>query len=251
MQLALIFLLLFLANVIIYRLRPLGENFYIIGDGIVIFLSFLAFVSGLYAYSLHGFKSLNGKALIFLSFGLLFWFLGELTWGIYEIVLGIESPVASLADAFWILGYPFFFLGLVYICRLTSAFKKKNAIAFGFLACLILGSMLYISLPTIVKDIPVGEKISTAGYVLGDSLLLILAIYTMPALYRTKIFVPYFLIILSIICMVVADIYYMNFLEEYEVGNLIDLVWNLDYILLAVGFLYHRESIKGLLKRKL
>jgi hypothetical protein len=42
----------------------------------------------------------------------------------------------------------------------------------------------------------------------------------------------------------IADIYYMNFIEVYETGSMIDILWDLSYILLAFGFLYHRETVK-------
>ena len=96
------FATLFILSVFLYFFRPLGENFYIIGDLIVIFLSFLAFLFCLHAYKFYGLKSLQGKAFLAISVGIFFWFLGETTWGIYEIVLGVEAPIGSLADAFWL-----------------------------------------------------------------------------------------------------------------------------------------------------
>jgi len=246
-----IFSLLFVLDIFLYIYQPLGENFYIIGDLFVIFLSFLAFSSGLYAYTLHGSKSLVGKAFLFLSLGVFFWFLGETIWGIYEIVLGIKAPVASIADVFWILGYPCFLLGLVYILKITRfPIRKSKIILLIFLFSFIFSSLIYLAIPTITNpEISIEEKLSTAGYVIGDIFLLSCITFATVNLFGTKTFRSYFLIILGLVCMTMADIYYMNFLEIYKVGNLIDLLWDLGYILLCLGFFYYRKTMKALLKK--
>jgi hypothetical protein len=245
------FSLLFLANIFLYLYKPLGENFFIIGDAIVIFLSFLAFISGIYAFKLHGFKSLQGKALLYLSIGIFFWFLGETTWGIYEIFLGIKSPFASLADVFWLIGYPFFLIGLYSLRRLScSPIKKAKLLFLILIAIFICSFMLYLAFPNLTSsELSIQEKFSTSGYVIGDMLILVFLTFATTNLLQAKTFKAYSLIIVAIMLMSLADIYYMNFSEVYEVGNLIDLAWNLGYILLALGFLYHRETIKNLLKK--
>jgi len=245
------FSLLFLANVFLYLYQPLGENFFIIADMIVIILSFLAFISGIYAYKLHGFKSLQGKALLFLSIGIFFWFLGETTWGIYEIFLGIKSPFTSLADVFWLIGYPCFLIGLYSFYKLShSPIKKAKLLFLVLIAIFICSFMLYLAFPNLTSpELSIQEKFSTSGYVIGDMLILVFLAFAITNLLHEKIFRAYSLIIAAIVLMSLADIYYMNFSEVYEVGNLIDLAWNLNYILLALGFLYHRETIKNLLKK--
>ncbi|MEM5879074.1 MAG: hypothetical protein QXU74_01095 [Candidatus Aenigmatarchaeota archaeon] len=246
-----IFSLLFVFGVFLYTYQPLGENFYIIGDLFVIVLSFLAFSFGLYAYTLHGFKSLSGKAFFFLSLGVFLWFLGETTWGIYEIVLGIRAPVASMADAFWLLGYPCFLVGLAYILKIAQfPIKKPKILLSIFLFLFIFSFLIYSIMSTITSpEISIWEKFSTAGYVIGDMLLLSCITFATINLFGTKTFHSYFLIILGLACMTTADIYYMNFLEIYEVGNLIDLFWDLGYILLSLGFFYYRKTMKALLKK--
>lgn len=247
-----IFSLLFFFIVFFYTYQPLGENFYIISDIIPISLSFLAFILGFYAYKFYGSDSFQGKAFLSLSVGIFFWFLGETTWGIYEIFLGIKSPVASLADAFWLFGYPFFFLGFYYIWKTAKAkIKKIKLVSLVFLSFLILIFLFYLIKENLINpEISLSEKISTESYVIGDMLLLISIIFVTANLFETKTFRAYSLIILGIISMSIADVYYMKFLEVYATGNLIDIWWDLSYILIALGFFSHRESMKNLLKKK-
>ncbi len=245
------FILMFLANLVLYIYQPLGESFYIISDIIVIFFSFLASIIGFYAFKLHGLKSLQGRVLFFLSLGVFFWFLGETTWGVYEIFFGIKAPVASLADFFWLIGYPIFFFGLYHTCKIVQVKIKKTKLFFLILFALLLFTFaFYLSYSTITSvELNFLEKLSTVGYVIGDFLLLLFSICAITSLLKTETFKLYFLIIFSIISMCIADIYYMNFLETYEAGNLIDLFWDLSYILLAFGFFYNREAMKNLLKK--
>ncbi len=53
----------------------------------------------------------RGKWLLFASSGFLF-FLGDTVWLVYNHILHLPVPFPSIADAFYIAGYPFFFLAL-------------------------------------------------------------------------------------------------------------------------------------------
>jgi len=244
------FALVTLAVVILYVSEPLGENFYIVGDTMTISLSFAAVLSGLYAYRPHGFGSMQGRALLFLTLGTFFWFLGEFSWGYYEIFLGTETPVASIADVFWIIGYPLFLLGLYYIFRVSSNTFSKGRLA--VLAVLIAGmslSMLYLAVPTLAgAGMSAEEKASTAGYVIGDMLLMSALMVVISSILGGKLTKPWIIILAGLFLSTIADTYYMNFQAHYETGNLIDILWNLDYLLMVLGFIYHRETVEGIIK---
>lgn len=242
-------ILLFLIDIFLHIYQPFGKDFYIIGDSLVIIFSLIAFVSGLYVYKIHGFSSIQGKALIFITLGTFFWFLGEFTWGIYEIVLGIEAPVASIADAFWIIGYPLFLLGFYYVLKLAlTSLYKKRLIVLAIIIALVASFMTYLSMPTLTDiEMSFAEKASTAGYVIGDMLILVALMVVITYLIGSKFAKSWSIIFLAMLMVTIADIYYMNFLEIYETGNLIDILWDLDYILLAFGFFYHRETVKEIL----
>jgi hypothetical protein len=241
-----ILLILFLISVLFYIFQPLGEQFYIISDLTVIIFSFLAFVFGLYTYKFYGFGSVKGKALLFLTLGVFFWFLGETTWGIYEIVLGVKEPIASIADMFWLIGYPLFLMGFYYVWKIAStSISKKRLMILSVSIIAVCSFMAYITTPILTDtEMSFAGKISTAGYVIGDMLILIALMIAVTYLFGGKFAKGWSIILLSVFMMSAADIYYMNFLEVYETGSLIDIFWNLSYILLAFGFFYHREVVK-------
>jgi hypothetical protein len=240
---------LFLANVIIYAYQPLGDDFYLIGDSLVATLALLAALAGFYAFRLHGYGNVQGKALFFMAAGSFFWFLGELTWGIYEIALGVETPVTSPADVFWYMGYPMFILGLYYISRLSSSvLSKRKRACLSIAMVLVFLLMIWLALPTLSDAaMSVEEKISTAGYVIGDAFLLAALVFTVACLWGSRFGKPWSIVLLAQFISTIADVYYTNFFSTYQTGNLIDLLWNADYILFMLGFLYYRESVKDIM----
>lgn len=247
---ACISILLFLADFLLYVYQPLGEEFYIVGDSTIILFSFLAIVSGFYAYRPHGFKSTQGKALLFITLGVIFWFLGETTWGIYEVVLGIEAPVASVADIFWLIGYPFFLIGSYFLCRLALVPLGKKKYVLAVIIIAVCSFMLYLAFPTFLDiEMSLAEKLSTAGYVVGDMLLLVAMAFAVSYLWGGKFTKPWSVILIAILLSAIADIYYMNFIDVYETGNMIDLLWDVDYILMTFGFFYHRETAKEIVEK--
>jgi len=67
-----------------------------------------------------GMKSAVGKAVTLLSLGTLTWALGMLAWNYYIFLAEVEVPYPSLADAFFILSWPLWTLGVMYLSRATG-----------------------------------------------------------------------------------------------------------------------------------
>jgi hypothetical protein len=239
---------LFLANVLLFVYEPFGESFYVIADSLVAILALLAALAGFYAYRLHGFRSTQGKALLFMAAGSFFWFLGELTWGLYEIALGVEKPVSSVADIFWFIGYPLFMIGLYYIFRLSLLPGRRKLVVVTAAMALVFSLMLYLAVPTMTDaTMSLEEKISTAGYMVGDAFLLAGLAFAIACLFGSRFAKPWSVLLLAIVLSAVADVCYTNFFSVYQTGNLIDLLWNTDYILFAFGFIYYRETVKDIM----
>jgi len=246
-----IMILVLIFDFSLYVLRPLGENFYVISDWILVIYAFFALVSGYYAFKFHGLKSIQGKALLFLSLGVLFWFLGEFSWAYIEVFMGIEVPFPSIADIFWYIGYPLFGLGLFYIWKITGASVKcdiKCLSALGFILLLIIIS-IYGSYPTIVDvEMTLFEKIVSIGYVILDLILVIGGIFILLTFSKGNLVKPWIFIILSLIICTFADISFTFAGSLYESGGLLDFLWDFDYILLAFGFFYYRQTIEEAIK---
>lgn len=69
-----------------------------------------------------------GKALFFISLGLVTWGMGEMIWSYYNFILQVEVPYPSLADASFIVSWPLWTIGVLFMSFATGAkFGLKNA----------------------------------------------------------------------------------------------------------------------------
>ncbi len=66
------------------------------------------------------FASKMGKAIFFLSLGLITWGFGELIWSYYNFFLNQEIPYPSIADASFILSWPLWGVGTFYLSHATG-----------------------------------------------------------------------------------------------------------------------------------
>jgi len=84
-------------------------------------IPFLGALSGLRNAKLWGgFSSAVGKSITFLSLGTLTWSIGMLAWNYFIFMAKIEVPYPSLADVAFILSWPLWALGVVYLSRATG-----------------------------------------------------------------------------------------------------------------------------------
>lgn len=68
-----------------------------------------------------GLESSTGKALSFLSLGLITWGIGMAIWLYYNIILGIAVPYPSFADAAFIISWPLWGIGAAFLSTTTGA----------------------------------------------------------------------------------------------------------------------------------
>ncbi|MBX4201957.1 hypothetical protein KW803_03665, partial [Candidatus Saccharibacteria bacterium] len=76
-----------------------------------------------------GLKSAMGKAIFFISFGLLLWGFGEIIWSYYNFFKNDPAPYPSVADIGFAPSIFFWILGTYYLSKATGAWyslKKNN-----------------------------------------------------------------------------------------------------------------------------
>ena len=102
-----------LGSVAVYLLKPGSElaldvltNFISVGSAAIAFVAAAR-------VSRRGDSIRAPAGWLWLTIGLGFFMLGEVSWAVQEAVLRIKNPFPSIADIFWLLGYPFLLLGLV------------------------------------------------------------------------------------------------------------------------------------------
>ena len=67
------------------------------------------------------FKNSVSKAVFFLSMSLLSWAMGEFIWAYYNFFLNANVPYPSWADVGFVLNYPFWGIGMVYLGQASGA----------------------------------------------------------------------------------------------------------------------------------
>ena len=242
----------FLLTILMYLFKPFGENFYILADIIPILYSLLSLIFAFQSYKLIGFKSIQGKSLFLIFMALLFWFLGELTWGVYEILIGIKSPSPSIADIFWLSGYPLFICSLYYLSKMISVrFEKFKTIIIFTLIFAISISIYKLTIPSLKEETTILEKVINNSYVIFDGILLISLILVIVGFSNSKFILSWGLIFLSILVILIADIYYNIYSEIYETGDIIDILWDLGYLLFSLGFIIYKRTFKNILMDKI
>ncbi|MEM0473146.1 MAG: hypothetical protein QXF88_00290 [Candidatus Aenigmatarchaeota archaeon] len=242
-----LFVLIGLADIALYITKPFGENFYIIADILPVLNSSLFFLFAFLAYKPYGFNSIQGKSLFFMFLGALSWFLGEATWFLYELN-GIMSPNISIADFFWILGYPFFIIGLFNLFKISKSKITTTKIVFSAAITLFITIFTYILIEFSYKNITLVEEILILSYVFLDALLLIKTFIVVSNIRKSEFFKPWSIILLSFSLILIADIIYYNIVEIYETGEWIDLLWILSYLSLGYGFYYHLKTTRKIIK---
>ena len=84
-----------------------------------------------------------------LSLGFLFYFLGQASLGWYQLVKGTSAPFPSIADAFFLAAYPFFFAALLGFLRgyREAGFSVDSATAQGRVAAYVSAGCLAVAVP--------------------------------------------------------------------------------------------------------
>ena len=172
--------------------------------------------------------------------GQLLFVAGDALFGVYEHVLG-ETPVPSAADALYLLGYPALAAGLWLLVRQRSSRTDWTSLIDAAMVTVALGivawEMLFIPY-TRDDTLSLGEKLVSVAYPLGDVLLLAVAArLVFGTAVRT---VSHMLIVLSLVCLLVADPLYAVFTirGDHGSGSPADAGWILAYLFFGAAALH-------------
>lgn len=187
----------------------------------------------------------HGKAwLFFLGFSIS-WFIAETIWSTYELVFKI-SPFPSLADVFFISGYPLLFCFLIYYLRpVTRAISRRMIIS----AILI---SVVISIPSVYMAYDFDPKVSmlentlATSYPIADAILLVPALIGVALFFRGEVNFTWSLICLAIILQTIADsgFQFTTFTNTYYTGHTVDIVFLWSYLLFSFGVYDHIKIFK-------
>ena len=182
----------------------------------------------------------HGKAGLFLLGTSVSWFLGETIWTVYELVYD-KNPFPSMADVFYLAGYPLMLGFLTYYLKpVRKAITKKM-----MLSAIVISSALAI--PSIYMayspepDVTLFENILATAYPILDSIIFIPAIIGIALFFRGEVNFTWSLICIGILCFAIGDIgfQYATFTNTYYTGHPADIILMWSYILFSFGVYDH------------
>src|SRR3954465_8674380 len=167
--------------------------------------------------------------------------LGNLCFAVADIIFNIlvDPPVPSVADAFYLGGYPLLVVGLLLLLfaaggpRRVAALADATIVVFAFI---LLEWVFVVDAIVDANGMGGAERAVTAAYPLMDIVLLAgLAGFFVSAAWRTPSFL---LLVASIGFLLAADEAYGVGPTSYRSGDWIDAGWLLSYVLWAAAALH-------------
>lgn len=207
---------------------------------------------GLYLGKKWGFlKSAVGRAVTFLSLGLISWATGTMIFvGYYNLIANVEIPYPSVADAAYIISWPLWSIGMINLSRATGAqYALRNKL--GKLVLIVIPIIaIFLSYYLLIAVARAGSiDFSDSGllkiffdlaYPIGDIIILTLAvlIYGLSlkyfgGRYRFGIYI----LLLGFVLNYFADFTfsYTTTVETFYPGGAADLLFTLAMIALSYG----------------
>jgi hypothetical protein len=177
-----------------------------------------------------------GKAWLFFAiFGGL-WFIAEMIWAYNDLILGID-PYPSIADVFWLVGYPLIFTFMLFYLKFVKKAISKEKIVFAVIIPLvIIGLTIAVALQIKVED-GFGVFLLTVSYPILDSIILAPAIIGIILFLKGEVDLLWSLISLGILSVSIADIgfFITQYNFTYYTGHPIEIFFYWAYILFSFG----------------
>ena len=193
----------------------------------------------------HGIKGSHGKAWISFVMFSASWFIAETVWMVLEIFYN-QKPFPSLADAFYMSGYPAYFIfSMLYMRPFKNGITKKMitvAILFGIA---VLVPNLYMAFDNNTDEDQLSIVLG-ASYPVADAIVLIPAIIGIMLFFGGRVNFMWSLMFFGIISEVIADTGFQYFSLDNSIytGHPIDILFLWSYILFSFGVYDHIKVFK-------
>lgn len=187
-----------------------------------------------------GFKSVFGKAILFLSLGLLAEEFGQIVFTAYYFILKVEIPYPSLADAGFFGNIPLYIIGILFLAEASGAKLKFKSFNHRLQAIIIPLIMLIVGYFLFLQEYEFDwlnplRVFLDFGYPLGQAIYISLALVTfllaksvLGGIMRNKIF----FILLAFVFQFIAD---YNFLYQSSRGTWVNGAYG-DYLYFVAYF---------------
>jgi len=179
-------------------------------------------------------------ALILMASGMFSYTLAETVWSILEVGLH-QQPFPSLADVFYILFYPLFIIGLIFLPTEQISVRERHKIVIDIIILMIAAILIFGDF--IIGPILANGKESTLALALSVAyplLDLVLLFALMELVYRRLSSLDRgsgLLLLAAVTLFIVSDVYFalQNITKTYVSGGLVDTGYILSYSLIGLA----------------
>lgn len=169
--------------------------------------------------------------------GLLAFSVGDVLFNLYAFVWDTDPPVPSIADVFYLAGYPFLTGGLVLLVRSLRAHERRGG---RIDAAMVISAFALCQWVFVMQDRAgagsLAERLVALSYPAMDVVLLSALVFF--ALTPTWRAIAYRYLVTSVVLLIVADEIYGLAPATYAQATWLDAAWLLSYVLWGTAALH-------------
>lgn len=172
------------------------------------------------------------------------WSIGEIIWAADELVFQ-KDPFPSVADFFWLVGYPAYFVFAMFYIRPFRSSISTRVIALSVSVSVAL--MIFLAYYAITEsELPFFETALITSYPVGDAICLVPTIIGLALFFRGQVNFTWLLLLVGMFSFVVADSAYqiISQTDQYYTGHPFDIVYLWAYIFFAFGAYHHLKVFR-------
>lgn len=236
-----------------------GERFsLVLGDLLPVLCSIISVICLYTAFRSFKVFDFTKKAWLLILAGIFLYAVAEITYAILELIVkkDMNETFPSLADIFWCTGYiPLLWgMGMMFIGYKQSGFPLGNVKLYGILSVIVLILFAVIFYYVLI---PIFQDPETTGlqlffsmyYPIADIIIVIPALvlmYITSLFGRGKISLPWRYLAIGFFSFTIADLLYSYQVWQgiYTGGSLIDLFWNIGYLIMALAAIYQKQLVE-------
>ncbi len=199
-----------------------------------------------------GKNSVVGKALIYLSAGLLMQFLGNLSYTLIYYLTNIENPYPAFGEIFYMISAPLYLMGIWNLgvasgAKFSLSTRKGKLYAITITLALLIGSYFVFIHGRIDPTEPLLNRFLDIYYPLGQTLFVSLAICTyvlstnlLGGIMRARVL----FILFALIFQYFADgiFLYQTRNDMWQPAGLSDLMFIISYFLMGIGLVLYESA---------
>ena len=252
----------FIALVAVFYFKPLGEANPHLVQSMYNIASFATSLSAFLALRAYG-KGPRFRSILFLLLGFVSWFIADVSFGYFDL---IENNITypSFADYFYLVGYVFLFIGLMFEIVISNISWRKMSkqvylISGIFTTCLFAAFSYYTLFSAYDPTRPAGENLVTLGYSVGDLFLVTAGFFIIVAAWEyrggkaSKVWISFllgFLITMSSSLTYATHIEALDQPESFYYAQ-IQIGYITGYLFFTYALLYLRSIFHSFQKRTL